>query len=722
MSKPLQNDPDRKEAKAIAIFPQWSNLLGKDKFRFPRYLPAWLSAIAGLGLSVSAAAMVWKWEAASAEKHFPQEANNVALALQRSIDQYLQATEALKVFYDASDWVDPLEFAKFSQAFLTRYSGIAGIGWARKVLDDQRVAYEQAMQAEGFADFQIRKAPPSYSTTPPANESDSREFSVASDKEEYFPTTYIEPLNRLGSLLGTDHSADPEHRLFLEKARDTGTLAASFRLPVGDKNAPGFIIYQPVYRKWVPLDTVAARREYLEGVVYAIYEIKELVKNSILSLSLDKFDFYLYDMPLEDLNYSLVQGSAIRGDRFLLFYDSSTEKLIADSQQYKTLDAVIDINRTEGSCSYSGDRLLCIRSLQIADRHWSLLILPAPAFVEAAWKAAATLTIGLLSASLLAIYISMSIRRSVQTETLVAALKESNSELEEALSQLQKTQAQLIQSEKMSSLGQLVAGVAHEINNPVSFIYGNISHALEYADNLLELLQLYALHYPDPHTEIKAEAEAIDVDFLIEDFPQMMSSMKMGAERIKEIVESLRNFSRLDESGLKSVNIHQGIESTLLILQNQLNAEGKRPAIKVIKDYSQLPKIESYPGQLNQVFMNIISNAIDALKEGDSASSMPEIRIRTEMPNPNLVAIKISDNGSGMTDETKQKIFDPFFTTKTVGQGTGMGLSISYQIITERHSGRLDCISELGRGTEFLIEIPTSQNSINTENNNSYRN
>ncbi|NER36860.1 MAG: histidine kinase [Oscillatoria sp. SIO1A7] len=713
MLRPLKNNFDWKEVKgtkAIATFSQCLKLLGKDELRSPRYLPAWLSAIAGLGLSAAAAAMVWKWEAASTQKQFPQQANNITLALQRNIDQYLQATEALRALYDASDWVDSLEFAKFSQAFLTRYSGIAGIGWAERVLDYQRLTYEQAMQAEGFADFRIRNGPPRYSNAIPANEGDSPEFLIASDREEYFPTTYIEPLNRLGWLLGTDHSTDPENRFFLEKARDTGSLAASSRLSIGKKKAPGFIIYQPVYRKWVPLDTVADRRQYFEGVVYAIYEIQELVKTSILSLSLDKLDFNLYEMSAEELNYSLVRGKAISGDRLLIFYNSATQKLGIDPDGAKTLDANIDIETTKSSCSYSGNRLFCIRSLQIADRQWSLLILPVPDFAEAHWKAAATLTIGLLSTSLLAIYLWMSIRRSVQTETLVAALQESNGELEEALSQLQQTQLQLIQSEKMSSLGQLVAGVTHEINNPVSFIYGNISHALDYADNLLELLQLYALHYPDPHPEIKAEAEAIDVDFVLQDFPKMMSSMKMGAERIKEIVESLRNFSRLDESGLKIVNIHEGIESTLLILQNQFNEQGRRPPIKVIKDYSQLPKIESYPRQLNQVFMNIISNAIDALKEGEGASSsMPEIRIKTEMPNSNRVTIRISDNGPGMTDEVKQKIFNPFFTTKPVGQGTGMGLSISYQIITVRHRGRLDCISEEGKGTEFLIQIPTTQ-------------
>ncbi|MFB2922642.1 MULTISPECIES: GAF domain-containing sensor histidine kinase [Aerosakkonema] len=285
-------------------------------------------------------------------------------------------------------------------------------------------------------------------------------------------------------------------------------------------------------------------------------------------------------------------------------------------------------------------------------------------------------------------------------------------QLQQTLHELQQTQAQLIQSEKMSSLGQLVAGVAHEINNPVNFIYANLSYASQYSQNLLQLVQLYSKYYPEPVPEIQAEMEAIELDFLVEDLPKILSSMHVGVERIRQIVLSLRNFSRLDQAEMKPVNIHEGIDSTLMILHHQLKATAENSAIQVIKEYGDLPLVECYPGQLNQVFMNILSNAIDALevqrslRGAPSQSATPCISIRTEALENNRIAIRIRDNGPGMTEEVIKRLFDPFFTTKPVGKGTGLGLSISYQIVLEKHSGILKCFSQPGQGAEFLIEIP----------------
>ncbi|MEG3859271.1 PAS domain S-box protein [Microcoleus sp. herbarium12] len=290
-------------------------------------------------------------------------------------------------------------------------------------------------------------------------------------------------------------------------------------------------------------------------------------------------------------------------------------------------------------------------------------------------------------------------------------------ELEQTLQQLTSAQSQLIQSEKMSSLGQLVAGVAHEINNPVNFIYGNLSHANDYTQDLLHLIELYQNHYPDPVPEIQEEVEAIELDFLMDDLPKLLTSMKVGADRIQLIVASLRTFSRMDEAEMKAVNIHEGIDSTLMILQHRLKAKHNHPEIEVIKEYAQLPLVECYAGQLNQVFMNILSNALDALEERDSrlsAEQMREnpssIRIWTEMSKPGRVMIRIADNGPGMTETTCNQLFNPFFTTKPVGKGTGMGLSISYQIVTDRHNGSLKCTSSPGNGAEFAIEIPLKAN------------
>ncbi|MBD2340408.1 AAA family ATPase [Calothrix sp. FACHB-156] len=288
-----------------------------------------------------------------------------------------------------------------------------------------------------------------------------------------------------------------------------------------------------------------------------------------------------------------------------------------------------------------------------------------------------------------------------------------NSHLQQTLEQLRSTQSQLIQSEKMSSLGQMVAGIAHEINNPINFIHGNITHAHEYVQDLLDLVGIYQQEYPSTSSLLKKKVAEIDLDFLAEDLPKVLHSMKLGSSRIRNIILGLRNFSRLDESEMKPVNIHEGIDSTLMILQHRLKENSNRPEIQVIKEYEQLPEVSCYAGQLNQVFMNILSNAIDALDEckdqGNYLRHNPQIRIRTELKDAKTLRIRIADNGHGMTAQVQQKIFDPFFTTKAVGSGTGLGLSISYQVIVDKHKGQLRCDSLLGKGTEFVIEIPMQQ-------------
>ncbi|MBD2361115.1 PAS domain S-box protein [Anabaena minutissima FACHB-250] len=287
-------------------------------------------------------------------------------------------------------------------------------------------------------------------------------------------------------------------------------------------------------------------------------------------------------------------------------------------------------------------------------------------------------------------------------------LQQQAENLENTLRELQLTQTQLIHSEKMSSLGNMVAGVAHEINNPVNFIHGNLIPASEYAHDLLQLVQLYQIHFPYPPEEIQELLIDIDFDFLKEDIVKLLTSMRVGTQRIREIVLSLRNFSRLDEAEFKQVDIHEGIDSTLMILHNRLKVKPEHPEILVIKEYGKLPLVECYPGQLNQVFMNIISNAIDAL-EGSFVGEQGQIYIRTEVMSNNWISISIADNGMGINAEIVSKLFDPFFTTKNVGKGTGLGLSISYQIVVDRHRGKLSCHSEPGQGAEFVIEIPINQ-------------
>ena len=313
-----------------------------------------------------------------------------------------------------------------------------------------------------------------------------------------------------------------------------------------------------------------------------------------------------------------------------------------------------------------------------------------------------------------------------------AQLRQQAQQLQIALLELQRTQTQLVQTEKMSSLGQLVAGVAHEINNPISFIYGNLPHAENYILGLLRMLNLYQKYYPNPESEIQEEADQIELEYLLEDLPKLLNSMKEGAERIRQLVLSLRNFCRLDEAQMKSVNIHEGLDNTIVMLHKKLKERPGKPEIQVKKFYSELPLVECYPGQLNQVFLNIINNAIDALEENgcqrsrpchsspidpdfSSVNSLgkipdtPTIYIQTELLNNQCVRIRIIDNGPGMSETVMMHLFDPFFTTKPVGAGTGLGLSISYEIIVNQHGGDLKCFSTLNQGAEFVIDIPLRQ-------------
>jgi signal transduction histidine kinase len=300
------------------------------------------------------------------------------------------------------------------------------------------------------------------------------------------------------------------------------------------------------------------------------------------------------------------------------------------------------------------------------------------------------------------------------TQTLEQRVTERTAELSESLIRLQQAQLQLVQSEKMSTLGQLVAGVAHEINNPVGFIAGNLNPAKNYVQDLFNLIDLYQQKFPEPGIEIEKEIKKIDLDYLRKDLPKLISSMRDGVDRIRNISVSLRTFSRADIDHKETFDVHEGLDSTTLILKYRLKANEFRPAIEVIKEYDDLPLVKCFPGQLNQVLMNLIANAIDALDEANQGRTYEEIethpnqiRLQTALAEGGKqVMIRIRDNGLGMTEEVKQRIFDHLFTTKPVGKGTGLGLAIARQIIVERHGGTLDVHSTPGQGAEFIITLP----------------
>jgi signal transduction histidine kinase len=305
------------------------------------------------------------------------------------------------------------------------------------------------------------------------------------------------------------------------------------------------------------------------------------------------------------------------------------------------------------------------------------------------------------------------IKNQLHLRFLQTQLEQKNLSLQNTLDELKNAQMKLIQNEKMVALGQLVAGIAHELNNPVSFIYGNVKYAEDYINQLVNVIELYQNDYPNPTDKIQNTIQDIDLKFLMQDVQNILDAMHRGSERIRQIVVSLQQFSRKDTGEMKRANIHEGIENSLLMLQYRFRETKNHPAIQVIKEYDELPLVTCYPGQLNQVFMHLLNNAVDALEEkslknaqGNSSSQNPQISITTELIDEAHVSIRIADNGCGIDEKLKSHLFDPFFTTKPVGKGTGLGLAISYQIIVQKHKGQLTYFSSSGQGSEFTIQIP----------------
>ncbi|MDY6805913.1 MAG: CHASE domain-containing protein [Cyanobacteriota bacterium] len=631
------------------------------------YLPVSLTFIFGLGLSLVGYGIAYQWEKAKAKVILEQRADNLAIALQNKIDNYIQVTQALAAFYNASDEVTRQDFLNFSQPFFENYPGITGMAWAPLVLNSERSAYEEMLKAEGFPNWRIHYR------------EEKRQNIPVTIRDEYLPITYGVPLEIYQNIIGYDlfsyYLIKPET---LEKVRKTSKTIATNKIALITDAEPAFILFKAIYPPNSPKDTPSTKTDnYFLGTAYTIYKISKIVEESLRIISID------------DLDFSLLDESAGTEEKFLAFYDSSSGQI----KEYLPEKKLLSSRDIWGLCREGNT---CKRSLKLADRQWSILLLPTANFEDRSFFSETVITIGLLLTASLTFYLAISIKYT--------------SELEAAMEKLKSTQAQLIQAEKMSGLGQLVAGVAHEINNPVSFIYGNIYPAKDYSEHLLKLLELYQEEYANPSETIQDFAADIDVDFIKDDLPKIIESMKIGAQRIQKIVLSLRNFSRLDESQVKLANIHEGIESTLIILKSRLTANGEKPEINIIKKYGNLPLLECYPGQLNQVFMNLIANGIDALEElRDRNNFTPTITISTIALANKEIIIKIEDNGPGIPEEILEDIFNPFFTTKPPGKGTGLGLSIAYSIIVEKHGGQLKCISQKGKGTEFTITIPMVQ-------------
>lgn len=385
------------------------------------------------------------------------------------------------------------------------------------------------------------------------------------------------------------------------------------------------------------------------------------------------------------------------------FLESSNEDLAAIAEQMVKGEQGIELVQLDDNWQY-------VAYLPLQQANWSVALVIPRANIESQLGLLDTIALAMLGLAFIMNLVIWQVQSFEQTQLKKseAALEQQNQQLQETLDQLKQTQALLVQAEKMSSLGEMVAGIAHEINNPVNFIVGNLAHAEGYTQSLIEMLHLYEQYYREPAPEIQARSHELELEFICEDLSQLIGSMKFGTDRIQEIVLSMRNFARTD-AVRQAADINQGLDSTLLLLRHRLQATAERPQIELLKEYGNLPLVHCYPGLLNQVFMNILANAIDALSDAVSQGMLteqPRIKIVTEVGDSEQVIIRIQDNGIGMTEAVRSQLFESFFTTKPVGKGTGLGLSISHQVVVDKHGGTLTCTSELGKGTEFAIAIP----------------
>lgn len=385
------------------------------------------------------------------------------------------------------------------------------------------------------------------------------------------------------------------------------------------------------------------------------------------------------------------------------FLESSNEDLAAIVEQMVKGEQGIELVQLDDNWQY-------VAYLPLQQANWSVALVIPRANIESQLGLLDTIALAMLGLAFIMNLVIWQVQSFEQTQLKKseAALEQQNQQLQETLDQLKQTQALLVQAEKMSSLGEMVAGIAHEINNPVNFIVGNLAHAEGYTQSLIEMLHLYEQYYREPAPEIQARSHELELEFICEDLSQLIGSMKFGTDRIQEIVLSMRNFARTD-AVRQAADINQGLDSTLLLLRHRLQATAERPQIELLKEYGNLPLVHCYPGLLNQVFMNILANAIDALSDAVSQGMLteqPRIKIVTEVGDSEQVIIRIQDNGIGMTEAVRSQLFDSFFTTKPVGKGTGLGLSISHQVVVDKHGGNLTCTSALGKGTEFAIAIP----------------
>ncbi len=624
------------------------------KNRLWRYTPVALIVTIGVGLTLIVTEVLQQIEQQRLSTEHQQKVAQITAVVQEEVNHNLDASLALASFVDASDRIDTVQLQKFGQHLLRDHAGLLSLAWVKAVPQADRPAYESQFGA-------IR------------DRLENGQFIASPTRSVYFPENQLIPPTDPIGVKGWELGGDVIRRRALQAAYKANATQVTELLPLPN-GSNGFVTFAPV-----PPPDDMQELPSIRGFVRSVFPLREFAQNILSQVRHE---------PGQDL-YLLSDPTAQYA--FWVKIDGVTQVAEVNLGELPQLKS--------GMAALCEGQSTCLQPIAVGQLKWRLLVSqphlqPSPEFTAQLWLFR---LLGSGGAIALAVYMLINIRQNRHIQDLVAQKTAQTQELTTTLSELQETQTQLVQSAKMSSLGQLVAGIAHEVNNPVNFIHGNLRHVERYSQDLLAIVDACQGTSDQPQLFEQFEAE-YELDFLRSDMPKLLASMHSGTQRIREIVLSLRNFSRLDEAERKVVNLHDGIESTLMILQHRFES------IVIAKQYADLPMINCYPGLLNQVLMNLIANAIDAVAQ-NPADRPAQITIQTQCLDP-VLRIGIQDNGIGISEADQKSLFNPFFTTKPVGEGTGLGLSISYKIITEQHSGRIWAESILGTGTTFWIELP----------------
>jgi len=615
-------------------------------------------------------------------KEFLEATKDRAELLQQEIVSSLYEIESLGAYYRASENITREEFNTFVQPFINHNVAIQALEWIPKVIDEERAEHESSVHKDGFDKYQI------------SQRNEQGKMISADRRKEYFPVLFLEPFIGNEKAMGFDLSSNESQRRALVKARDSGVMLATARITLVQEKEKqkGFLVFQPVYQTNIIPKTVKQREELIKGFALGVFRIRDMLSKAIGQLDPVGIHVGLYDSSAEPEDSFLAShiDTGNVEDKNRLFNFSTSQSMLASSE------------------------LSFHRMIQVAGRIWIMVAVPAPSQILASKQSSSwlILSIGLLITLSIAGYMILTIRRLRDEYELSQSLRRSKEVLQkeivirkEAEERINAQRAQLIQSEKMASVGQLAAGVAHEINNPTGFVMGNLEILVEYKESIKKLLESYSdlegKLETDNNEDVRESLEEItlvkkeqDIDYIIEDIDDLLFDSLRGTKRIQKIVMDLKSFSRVDDVELKRIDVNEVvIETALRLVWNELKYK-----CSLRKYMNPLPELLCHPGELSQVIMNLLVNASDAVKgEG-------EITIRSHVDGENIV-IQIEDTGGGISEQDLNKLFDPFFTTKDAGKGTGLGLSIS-QAIVKKLGGLITVVSELGVGTQFTVSLP----------------